>query len=167
MEQFTKEQQKTFLDELQNVDTTYPSHILKKQGPEASPNYALDLYNLMRAYIFHPDEKNPLTIHNNINDMLLEQYDYEIPEQDALRHYLVTQSLAEEYGPNVAEFIGKWHENFYFKKDFDEQAQADLKNNKKALEDFKANKKLEEYNKSILDSLLTELTIPPTPEWAK
>ena len=43
------------------------------------------------------------------------------------------------------------------------QADIDIKNNKKALDDLKANKQLKEYDKAILDSLLKEITIPPVP----
>ena len=73
------------------------------------------------------------------------------------------QAFAEVYGPEVADFFGKWHEGDYFSDKQDIQGEIDLKNNAKALEDFKANKQLKQYDQSILDSLLKHLIIPPTP----
>ena len=158
-----------FLAELQDVDTSYPSHLFEKEIVERPPNYGLDFYSLVRAAIndLTKHESGPSYIVDRIEKSLKKDYDYEIGEKDALRHYLGAQALAEEYGPNVAEFIGKFHESAYFKSELDEQAQIDLQNNEKALEDFRANRKLKEYDKSILDSLLREITIPPEPEWFK
>jgi len=157
-------------------DTTYPSHLFEKEVAghkgewlETSPSYGSDLYNLSRALInkLTEHEDAPSFIVDRIDKSLKKDYDYEIGERDALRHYLGAQALAEEYGPNISEFIGKFHEGAYFKSELGNQARIDIQNNAKALEDFKANRKLKEYDKSILDSLLEEITVPPEPEWFK
>ena len=150
-------------------DTTYPSHLFEKEVVERPPNYGLDLYNLSRALInkLTEHEDAPSFIVDRIDKSLKNDYNYEIGERDALRHYLGAQALAEEYGPNISEFIGKFHEGAYFKSELGNQARIDIQNNAKALEDFKANRKLKEYEKSILDSLLKEITVPPEPEWFK
>ena len=119
-------------------------------------NLARGLVNLMAD-----TEKSPPLMINKIDRMLKDDYKYNREDADALRHYLGMQALAEEYGPNVAEFFGQFHDLNFFLNNENVQAKVDLQNNQKALEDFKANQVLKEYDKSILDSLLKEITIPP------
>ena len=137
-----------------------------KPAVKQSPTFDADYYyNLGKGAInFLGDhEDSPMLMVDAIEKDLKENYDFNVGERDALRHYLGMQAFAEVYGPEVADFFGKWHEGDYFSDKQDIQGEIDLKNNAKALEDFKANRQLKQYDQSILDSLLKHLIIPPTP----
>ena len=114
---------------------------------------------------FFESEVSPSNLVHSIDADLRDttKYDYDEMEVDALRHYLGTQALARKYGPKNAEIFGYINEMLNYAGSGKEQADIDIKNNKKALDDFKANKQLKEYDKAILDSLLKEITIPPVP----
>ena len=153
-------------------DTTYPSHLFEKEVAghkgewlETSPNYLADLAGLLKGLFFTGDPNDVIRL---IDANLEKNYNYSKPEQDALRHYLGMQSLAEHYGPNAAKLFGDMNERTdIFGSPGGIQSEIDIKNNKKALEDYWANKQLKEYDKSILDSLLKEIIIPPETEGVK
>ena len=153
------------------ADLLLKSLLAQNLGPAANyvPSTFSDISNLgrgMRSEFFE-NEKSPTNLVHSIDADLRKNYDYDEMEVDALRHYLGTQALAKEYGAKNAEIFGYLNEAYNIFGSGTEQSEIDIRNNKKALEDFKANRQLKEYDKAILDSLLTELTIPPTPEWAK
>ena len=131
-------------------------------GYESFDEPPLEMWNLIKGLIY---ESDPTSVISKINKDLKSNYDYTDMERDALRHYLGMQQLADIYGPVNAKFIGDMHE--YGQPGGAEQSEIDIRNNIKAIEDYKANMRLKEYDKSILDSLLKELEVPPTPEHLK
>ena len=118
------------------------------------------------------DNYNPYTTMKSVNTMLYEMRDkgdYNTQEVDALRHYITMQSIADTYNPTIAEYLGKLYEGPEGKRTENKriQREVDLINNMKALEDYKKgnilefNRESQRFDKSILDSLLNEITIPP------
>jgi hypothetical protein len=123
---------------------------------------------------------HPENIVNKIDDDLKENYNYSEMETDALRHYLGMQALAERYGEDWADTFGHLHE---FKgkagwsivdifgggwenlPEYKAKSEVDYINNAKALKDYSEGKIIKKYDKSILDSLLKEITIPPLPKY--
>lgn len=104
---------------------------------------------------------SPQEIVGKIDYDLKENYDYKEMERDALRHYLGMQALADAYGPEWATTFGYLNEGFDIFGSGLNQSSIDIMNNTKAINDYISYGRLEEYNKSILDSLLNEIIIPP------
>ena len=151
------------------ADILLKTFLSQNLGPVAShvPSTVSDVSGLLRGLQDESfqNEVSPSKLVHSIDADLRDttKYDYDNMEIDALRHYLGTQALAREYGPKNAEIFGYINEMLNYAGSGKEQADIDIKNNKKALDDFKANKQLKEYDKAILDSLLKEITIPPVP----
>ena len=154
---------------LSMADLLIKSFLSRNLGPAADylPSTVSDISGLSKGMRdeFIEGEVSPSNLVHSIDADLRDttKYNYKEMDVDALRHYLGTQALAREYGPKVAEIFGYINETLNYAGSGKEQADIDIRNNKKALDDFKANRQLKEYDKDILDSLLKEITIPPLP----
>jgi len=110
------------------------------------------------------DTLDPWEIVGNTQEQLAKHIDsYSTGQIKALRHYIATQAINDQYGAGPAKFLTDLWETW--KSTDDEHSRIDKINNAKALLDYRMGKTLPVdksgfFSKPVLDSLLNYLTIP-------